>query len=161
MKISVAERAPSFRGRRAANALASLRAAASSRKTGTKCEVVLERILQRSRYNFAKNYARLPGKPDFVLQKYRVAIFCDGDFWHGRGLKSRLARVRAGHNSDYWQAKLLANVRRDRRNRARLRRLGWHVLRFWESDLLRCPERVKKRLKSELRRIRLRKLSRP
>jgi DNA mismatch endonuclease, patch repair protein len=76
----------------------------------------------------------LPGKPDIVLRKQRIAIFCDGDFWHGRDLDERLRRLEAGHNSAYWVAKIRRNVERDRANDASLRAAGWMVLRFWESE---------------------------
>ena len=71
----------------------------------------------------------------------RVAVFCDGDFWHGRNwprLRTQLAR-RA--NSTYWIAKIGANRTRDRRQTNLLRRLGWSVVRVWETDVLASPDR--------------------
>ncbi len=70
----------------------------------------------------------------------RVAVFCDGDFWHGRHLEERLLRLAEGHNAGYWVAKIGGNVDRDQRNTLTLEALGWRVLRLWESEILRDPE---------------------
>lgn len=83
--------------------------------------------------------ARLPGRPDIVFARERVAVFCDGDFWHGRNLDQRLAKLERGHNAPYWVEKIKGNVARDRRNDLELAALGWDVLRFWETDLKKDP----------------------
>jgi DNA mismatch endonuclease (patch repair protein) len=72
----------------------------------------------------------LPGCPDFVFGDARLALFVDGDFWHGW-------RFAAWRNklSELWEAKIEGNVKRDQRNRRRLRRLGWKVLRLWEHQI--------------------------
>jgi DNA mismatch endonuclease (patch repair protein) len=82
----------------------------------------------------------LPGKPDLVFTKYRLVVFCDGDFWHGRNLERRLSKLSGGHNADYWTKKLLSNVARDAKNNLELRMLGWRIVRLWEKDILRDPE---------------------
>jgi DNA mismatch endonuclease (patch repair protein) len=66
-----------------------------------------------------------------------VVVFADGDFWHGRDLTKRLARLERGHNATYWLAKIEGNAARDRRIDAALVELGWIVLRFWETDIKR------------------------
>ena len=85
----------------------------------------------------------------------RVVVFCDGDFWHGRDLNARLAKLAAGHNASYWVAKIRANVERDRRHDAALTADGWKVLRFWERDIVadpdRCAVEVAERLLSRAR----------
>jgi DNA mismatch endonuclease Vsr len=78
----------------------------------------------------------LPGSPDIVFTKRQVVVFCDGDFWHGRDLNRRLAKLATGHNATYWLAKVQRNVERDRRQTGALEALGWTVLRFWETDIL-------------------------
>jgi DNA mismatch endonuclease (patch repair protein) len=86
----------------------------------------------------------LPGRPDFVFRARRIAVFVDGDFWHGWRFpvwKNKL--------SEKWERKIAANRRRDVLNHARLRRSGWMVLRIWEHQLDTDPEGVRKRL-SEL-----------
>lgn len=80
----------------------------------------------------------LPGKPDFVFFKERLAIFVDGCFWHGCPKCYR----RPQSNQEYWDGKVIYNIQRDRRNRARLRRAGWRVIRIWEHDVARDLKRV-------------------
>ena len=75
------------------------------------------------------------GRPDIVFSKYCVVVFCDGDFWHGNDLQSRLATLRRGHNAGYWEAKIRRNVERDRERTMALANQGWTVLRIWESDI--------------------------
>lgn len=84
----------------------------------------------------------LPGRPDLVVASAKVAIFCDGDFWHGRHWSKRRAKLAAGWNADYWVAKIERNRRRDRSVRSALRRRGWRVIRVWESDVRRSPSIV-------------------
>lgn len=93
--------------------------------------------------------AHLPGKPDFILPSNRLAIFIDGDFWHGgQWLKRQLTTLEEQFggtpSKDYWLRKLSSNVNRDLRITAMLLEQGWNVIRFWESDvkrnLARCLE---------------------
>jgi DNA mismatch endonuclease (patch repair protein) len=74
-----------------------------------------------------------------VLAGARIAVFCDGDFWHGRDLASRVRKLAKGHNAPYWVAKIRANVLRDRRHDRALHGMGWLVIRLWESDILANP----------------------
>jgi DNA mismatch endonuclease, patch repair protein len=87
-------------------------------------------------------HGNLAGRPDLLFPQQRVVVFCDGDFWHGRNLEARLARLASGHNAPYWVAKIQSNVDRDSAVSARLVAEGWHVIRVWETDVLRDPERV-------------------
>jgi len=73
----------------------------------------------------------LPGRPDFVFARQRVVVFIDGDFWHGNPRTYRLPKS----NCEYWAAKIEGNRARDRAVNRELRRLGWRVVRFWESGL--------------------------
>ncbi len=84
---------------------------------------------------YRKNARDLPGVPDLVFRKAKVAVFVDGDFWHGRDLHRRLRRLRKGHNPDYWVRKILSNVARDKSITGRLEKEGWLVMRFWETDV--------------------------
>ena len=77
-------------------------------------------------------------------------MFCDGDFWHGRKWNSQKMNLARGSNADYWVAKIEANIARDRRHRAELRTAGWRVIRLWESDILRNPERMAERVAGAL-----------
>lgn len=101
----------------------------------TKPEVLLRSALWKMGLRYRKNVKDLLGKPDVVFPRAKIAIFVDGDFWHGRDWSSRKRRLRSGTNPDYWIAKIEGNIRRDRRQTAKLAKSGWHVLRFWETDL--------------------------
>ncbi len=73
----------------------------------------------------------MPGKPDFVFPKYRLAIFVDGCFWHGCPRCYKEPKV----NTEFWREKIRRNILRDRRTLLLLRKKGWHVMRFWEHSL--------------------------
>jgi DNA mismatch endonuclease (patch repair protein) len=87
----------------------------------------------------------LPGKPDFVFRRERVAVFVDGCFWHGCRRHCRMPKSRL----DFWRPKIARNKQRDLAVNRILRRMGWRVLRVWEHDL-RQPTRVVKRVESAL-----------
>jgi DNA mismatch endonuclease (patch repair protein) len=128
---------PRFAGLAPASARASHTASAASRKRDTNCEQQLRRALWRLGLRYRVDVAALPGRPDIVFGPARVAVFCDGDFWHGRDLDARLRRLARGHNAPYWVAKIKSNVARDRQHDETLARDGWLVLRFWETDIRR------------------------
>ena len=129
---------PSFKGYKSSSERASI-ALAGSRATGTTCEVLLRSTLWQLGLRFRKNDARLPGKPDIVFPTERVAVFCDGDFWHGRDWAGRKKRLTAGSNAEYWTAKIRANRNRDKKCTTTLRETGWKVVRLWEKDILAQP----------------------
>lgn len=131
---------PSFKGLSAASNTAARIARASSAKRNTGPELLLRQALRKCAIRYRCHVGCLPGNPDFVLRSARVAVFCDGDFWHGRNLKQRLKALAAGHNSSYWVAKISSNVRRDRAVDRHLRELGWLPLRLWESDIRADPD---------------------
>ena len=126
---------PSYKGRRPASGRASHAARGASRKNDTRCEVALRSRLFRAGVRFRKNVAALPGKPDIVFPRQRLAVFCDGDFWHGKGWQQRRQRLIRGTNAGYWVAKIEANMARDRKHQAQLQAAGWTVLRLWESEI--------------------------
>jgi DNA mismatch endonuclease (patch repair protein) len=95
---------------------------------------------------FRVHYASLPGKPDIALIGRRVAIFCDGDFWHGRDWDVRRERLSRGSNAAYWTSKIQRNVQRDREVDDALKALGWRVIRVWESEVRASPEVAAERL---------------
>ena len=126
---------PSFEGLSPASDLASRVASASSAKRDTKPELLLRRALAGTGLRYRLDVSSLPGRPDLVVPSARLAIFCDGDFWHGRDLNKRIRKLATGHNASYWISKIKSNVARDRRTEKALRDAGWRVLRFWESDV--------------------------
>lgn len=107
-----------------------------SKNTGP--ELLLRKALWQKGFRYRINYKQLSGKPDIVFTKAKIAIFCDGDFWHGhnwalRGIPS-LEEELASY-SDFWKEKILRNIERDKKNNEELKKSGWTVIRFWESDI--------------------------
>jgi DNA mismatch endonuclease (patch repair protein) len=107
----------------------------------TEPETILRKGLRRAGLrSFRACDASLPGKPDIVLPGRGLAVFVDGDFWHGnqyqaRGFESVQAQMFGVNNAEYWTAKISRNVSRDFKNTSALLNSGWRVLRFWESDI--------------------------
>ena len=128
-------RRPSYKGLSPASPKATLAARGSSKKTDTQCEVMLRQSLWAAGCRYRKNVPGLPGRPDVAFLGPKVAVFCDGDFWHGRDWESRRQKLSRGNNSAYWLAKIQRNIERDRENDRRLQEMGWTVLRFWESQV--------------------------
>lgn len=131
-------KAPSYKGFKPSSEKAS-RSLARNKASDTKCERLLRSELWRMGLRFRKNVKALPGKPDIVFSRDRVAVFCDGDFWHGRDWEVRKRKLRKGANPAYWVAKIQANIMRDRRYDKELKNLGWSVIRIWELDILKAP----------------------
>ena len=100
----------------------------------TKPEILLRKALWKKGLRYRKNYATLPGKPDIVLTRQKIAIFVDGDFWHARGHQDNPGE-QVATNKEFWQKKLARNVERDKEVNDELTEAGWLVLRFWESDI--------------------------
>lgn len=126
-------------------------ARASSRKSDTRCELRLRTALWQAGFRYRKNVANLPGRPDIAFPGPRVAVFSDGDFWHGRNWETRLEKLSKGTNADYWIAKIQRNMERDRANTERLQEMGWAVLRVWESEIHKDLPEVLKRVADLLR----------
>ncbi len=111
------------------------------RPTGTSIELILEKALWAHGYRYRKNYRKLPGTPDIVLTKSRIAIFCDSEFFHGKDWDETLReQIRRGSRPEYWEAKILRNMERDTEVNQKLRALGWTVVRFWGNDIKKDPE---------------------
>jgi DNA mismatch endonuclease (patch repair protein) len=135
-------KSPSFRGLQPSNLRSSVLARSSSKKSGTRCELLLRRALRVHKLAYRLKYKSLSGNPDLVFPSAKVVIFCDGDFWHGRDLPKRISSLKRGHNAVYWTQKINANVARDRRQTRELTKSGWTVLRFWETDIYRSADRI-------------------
>jgi DNA mismatch endonuclease (patch repair protein) len=99
----------------------------------TKIEIVFRRALWRSGIRYRKNFAVLPGKPDIAITKYKIAVFCDGEFWHGKDWASQKSRLHS--NRDFWVSKIEKTMARDNKTDMQLERLGWYVLRFWGGEI--------------------------
>jgi DNA mismatch endonuclease (patch repair protein) len=132
---------PSYAGHSPASEVAS-RVGRGNTKKGTRPERLLEAALLRLGLTFDSHVSGLPGNPDIVFREMKVAVFCDGDFWHGRRWPERKAKLSRGANAEYWLAKIGRNRARDREVGRELRALGWRVVRVWESDVRMDADRV-------------------
>lgn len=101
----------------------------------TKIEVILRKALWKKGYRYRKNYKKLSGKPDIALTKYKIAIFCDGEFFHGKDWKILKSRLERGKNSDFWVKKISRNRERGEEINKKLLFMGWTVIRFWGMDI--------------------------
>lgn len=103
------------------------------RGKNTKIELLVFRELRKRGIYFQRHYNRAPGSPDIALPRKKIAIFIDGDFWHGYNYAKNKKRLPKA----YWRAKIEANIARDLKNRRKLRGMGWRVMRVWEHDLIK------------------------
>ena len=101
------------------------------------------------RVSIQENLKTLPGKPDIVLTKYRLCIFVDSEFFHGKGFtsdyeskkyRSLEEQLKHSNHPTFWLTKITGNMKRDREVDAELNGLGWKVVRFWSKDVLRDTE---------------------
>lgn len=106
----------------------------------TTIELKLRKELWHRGYRYRKNYSKLPGKPDIVLMKQKIVIFCDSEFFHGKDWEILKPRIIRGNNPNYWLKKIERNMERDRENDQQLLALGWTVIRFWGKDILKNTE---------------------
>lgn len=107
------------------------------RSTDTALERTLRTALWKKGIRYRRN-TKLPGKPDIVLPKEKIAIFIDGCFWHGCPLHSRIPKS----NVEYWGKKISRNRERDRETAKALQQDGWTVVRFWGHEILEDSEKV-------------------
>ena len=110
------------------------------RSDNTKIEAILRKALWNKGYRYRKNYTELPGKPDIVLTKYKIAIFCDGEFCHGKDWEVLKPKLEKGNNSEYWVKKITRNRERDEEVNKKLLSMGWTVIRFWGNDIKKHTE---------------------
>lgn len=128
-------RYPSYRGFEPSNSYSS----ANKKKVksaNTRAEITLRRSLRKAGMRFRINDLSLPGKPDLTFPRHNLAVFCDGDFWHGRDWPQLRKKLMNRANSSYWVAKIIANRRRDRAVNHLFFKMGWVVVRIWETDIL-------------------------
>lgn len=106
----------------------------------TEIEVLLRKALWKKGYRFRKNYSKLPGKPDIAFTKYKIAIFCDGEFFHGKDWEVLKPRLEKSNNGEYWVSKISRNRERDDEINKKLLFEGWTVIRFWGNDIKKHPD---------------------
>lgn len=112
----------------------------SIRAKNTKPERLLRKALWHKNVRFRINSQELPGRPDITIKKYRLAIFVDGEFWHGYNWDEKRNAIKS--NRRFWVPKIERNMQRDREVNRNLSEMGYTVLRFWsrevKKDLNRC-----------------------
>lgn len=105
------------------------------KSSDTTIELLLRKALWAKGIRYRKNYKGLIGKPDIAITKYKIAVFCDSDYWHGYDWENRNKRIKS--NRDYWIPKIERNMKHDKEVSAALEEQGWTVLRFWEWQIRR------------------------
>ncbi len=123
----------------------------ANRSSGTKPELMLAKELWHRGYRYRLNNRKVLGSPDICFRSRKVAVFVDGEFWHGRNWET--AKLRIKSNQNYWYPKIERNQAHDAEVNALLAHKGWTVVRFWDSEvrknLSRCADRVEEVLRHE------------
>lgn len=102
---------------------------------GGKAETLLAKALWHQGYRYRNNDERLPGSPDIAILRYRIAVFVDGEFWHGKDWETRKSKL--NRNREYWIEKIEENMARDLRNDQSLTQYGWKTIHFWEKEVIK------------------------
>nr|WP_270094333.1 very short patch repair endonuclease [Pedobacter agri] len=114
------------------------------RSKDTKAEILLRRALWQNGFRFRKNSGKIPGKPDVLIIKYKLAIFVDGSFWHGYNWPAVRSKIKT--NAEFWIKKIEGNMERDRVVNRLLSEKGFTVMRFWDhqifGELSKCLNQV-------------------
>jgi len=111
-------------------------------------EVLFQKALRKEGIRFKKNYIDLPGKPDLALINKKIAVFIDGEFWHGYNWKKKKKKIKA--NRAYWIPKIERNIVRDKNNSKELYRKGWKVVRFWQQQIIKDTPKCIKKIRMEI-----------
>lgn len=116
------------------------------RSKNTKAETVIFRGLSKRRIYFQKHYKKVIGAPDIALPRKKKAVFIDGDFWHGYDFEKLKRRL----PEKYWISKIERNIKRDIRYSRFLRKEGWVILRVWEHEILKTPDKILRKIENFL-----------
>lgn len=114
----------------------------------TNIEILLRKALWNRGYRYRKNCQDIEGKPDIVLSKYKIAIFCDSEFWHGYNWEVRKNDIKS--NQDFWIKKIEGNIKRDVNVNEILEQQGWKVIRFWGKDIQKNIETCINKIEKEI-----------
>ncbi len=118
------------------------------KSTGTKIEIILGKALWKKGFRYRKNVKTVFGKPDFVFNKYKIAVFCDSEFWHGKNWETKKYEIKS--NRDFWYKKIERNIERDEEVSTKLKKEGWTVLRFWGQEILKNTDNCVKQIETEI-----------
>lgn len=103
----------------------------------TSIEVILRKALWHKGYRYRRNYKKLPGAPDIAITKYKIAIFCDSEFFHGYNWEVKKQKL--GHNREFWVKKIERNMSRDRDTDLKLVAMDWVPMHFWGDEIKKHP----------------------
>ena len=121
----------------------------SIKSKGTSIEEKFRKALCENKIKGYLINPKIDGNPDFAFTKYKIAIFCDGDFWHGK----EYAKLKARLKQKFWKNKIEKNIKRDEKHNRLLRKKGWIVLRFWELDINKNIDKCIDKLKITLKKV--------
>ena len=111
---------------------------------GSKIETLLMKALWQKGYRYRKNDKSIFGKPDIAFKKYKIVIFCDSEFWHGKDWKIKIYEIKS--NKEFWYNKIESNIERDKLVNKTLQEQGWIVMRFWGKEIQKnlnvCLEKI-------------------
>lgn len=111
---------------------------AANKGKDTKLEILFGKLLWNAGVRYRKNDKSVFGKPDFVIKSHKIAIFCDGEFWHGRNWDIRKNDHKS--NCEFWHSKIERNIERDKKVNSELNKQGWKIFRFWETEITKTPD---------------------
>lgn len=111
-------------------------------------EIAVAKRLWAEGFRYWLNYKKLPGSPDIAIKKYRIAVFIDGEFWHGFNWLERKKNLR--RNREYWIAKIEENIQRDLKVDKTLESIGWKSIHFWSNEIKKDLDGCIEKIKSEV-----------
>jgi len=114
-------------------------------------EILIRKTLWCMGYRYRLHYKLLPGKPDIVIKRYKIAIFVHGCFWHRH--RNCIEASRPKTNSEYWEKKINNNIERDKKNKKIIKKLGWNVIIIWECNIKKDLEENKSLLRKAFKNI--------
>ena len=121
------------------------------RSTNTQMEIVLAKALWSRGYRYRKNDKKVFGKPDLTFKRYKLAVFVDSEFFHGKDWETAKFIIKS--RRDFWWKKIEGNMERDRTVNEVLQASGWKVLRFWSNDIRQnlnaCIQTIERNISQE------------
>jgi DNA mismatch endonuclease (patch repair protein) len=119
------------------------------RSNDTLPEIRIRKTLWKLGYRYRLHYKKLPGKPDIVIVRDKIAIFVHGCFWHRH--KNCIEASKPKSNSEYWETKINKNIERDKKNQINIKKMGWKVIVIWECKIAKDIDKniimIKKKVK--------------
>lgn len=125
----------------------------ANKSSGTKPEILLAKALFARGHRYRKNNKSVYGKPDLTFKKLKLAIFVDGEFWHGKDWETRKHAIKS--NIEFWHSKIQRNIERDKEVNAKLLEQGWTVLRFWDTEVMKELENCLRIVETEINNLRI------